>query len=353
MAFVSADRVKETSTTTGTGTYNLAGAAAGFRTFVAGVGTTNLCHYVAEDGTDWEIGLGTVTDATPDTLARTRVIASSNGGSAVNWAAGTRDIYCAPTVAAGWLAKPPQGHLFDLTMSNAADATNDITVAAGEATDESGEVLMVLAAAITKQIDAAWAVGSAAGGMNTGSVADNTWYEVILIMRQDTGVVDVMFSTTANRATLPANYTHKRRIGWVRRGTATNLAFTQVGDHFTLTTQINDVAASKTVTATAVTLTVPPNCIGRFRAGADMSTSVNANSSIVFSEIAEGNVTPALATGIISLGYWDLATGASGGHFELRVDGSSQIEHDSAVAVGAFDISTFGWIDHRRRLEAL
>lgn len=95
MALRNADRVKETSTTTGTGTYSLAGAVAGFRTFVAGVGNANQCHYVATDGTDWEVGIGTVTDGAPDTLARTVVLDSSNAGAAVSWAAGTRDIFCA------------------------------------------------------------------------------------------------------------------------------------------------------------------------------------------------------------------------------------------------------------------
>jgi hypothetical protein len=245
----------------------------------------------------------------------------------------------------------PKGLVVGGTLSNAAgDATNDITIAAFTVQDESGGGVLTLAAAITKQIDATWAVGTNAGGMNTGAVADTTWYEVIAIKRVDTGVVDVMFSTTANRATLPASYTLKARLGWVRRGAATNLAFTQVKDYFTLTTQINDIAVNKTVTATAAALTVPPNCIARFRAGADMSTSVNANSALVFSEVAEGNVTPALATGIISLGYWDLATGSSGGHFELRVNASSQIEYDMDVAVGTFDVSTFGWVDDYRGL---
>lgn len=94
MALVHADRVKETSTTTGTGTYSLAGAATGFQTFVAGIGNGNTCLYCAEDGTDWEVGVGTVTDATPDTLARTTILASSNAGGAVNWGAGTRTLFC-------------------------------------------------------------------------------------------------------------------------------------------------------------------------------------------------------------------------------------------------------------------
>lgn len=246
----------------------------------------------------------------------------------------------------------PNGYIWDLTMSNATDASNDITVAAGEAKDEGNSAVMTLGAAITKQIDVAWAVGTNAGGLNVTPPPIDSWYEVHLIKRVDTGVVDVMFTTTANRATLPTGYTKQRRIGWIGRFSGTNLLFTQVDDYFTLTTQINDVAASKTTTATAVTLTVPPNSIARFRATADMSTTVNANSVIVFSEMVEGNVTPALATGIGSLGYWDLATGASAGHFELRVNGSSQIEHDASVAVGAFDISTFGWIDHRRKMSA-
>lgn len=354
MTFAIADRVKETSTTTGTGTYNLAGAVSGFRTFVDGVATGNTCHYVATLGANWEVGLGTVTDATPDTLARTRILASSNAGAAVNWGAGTKEILLTAPASAWKSISPTKGYIFDLTTSNAADAANDITVASGEATDESGEVVMALAASITKRLDAAWAVGDTGGGLNTGAEAANTWYEVILIMRQDTGVVDVMFSTTANRATLPANYTHKRRIGWIRNDAASAiLAYKQVDDYFTLSIAINDVAITKTVTATNVALTVPPSTIARFRASVDGNTSVNANAGVMLKEIVEDTSGPSFATGISSLGYFDLATCASSGHFELRTDSSSQIKHDSEVAQASLDISTYGWIDNRRRFSAI
>lgn len=93
MGLLHADRVKETSTTTGTGTYSLAGAVAGFRTFVAGLGTGNRCTYCVENGTDWEINEGIVTDAAPDTLTRAQFIASSTG-AAINWGAGTRNVFC-------------------------------------------------------------------------------------------------------------------------------------------------------------------------------------------------------------------------------------------------------------------
>lgn len=95
MALVAADRVAETSTTTGTGAYSLAGVLdSSYQIFVAGVGDGNTCYYCAfEDGVGWEIGLGTVTDASPDTLSRDTILASSNGGAAVDWGAGTRTIF--------------------------------------------------------------------------------------------------------------------------------------------------------------------------------------------------------------------------------------------------------------------
>lgn len=91
-AIVNASRVKETSTTTGLGAYSLAGAATGFQTFVAGVGNGGLCAYEADDGTNWEVGIGTVTAGGPDTLARTAILQSSNADAAVNWGAGTKTL---------------------------------------------------------------------------------------------------------------------------------------------------------------------------------------------------------------------------------------------------------------------
>ena len=83
MALVINDRVRETSTSQGSGTINLAGAVTGFQTFVSGIGTGNTTYYaIFEEGTNlFEIGLGTVTDATPDTLSRTTVLSNSSGNT--------------------------------------------------------------------------------------------------------------------------------------------------------------------------------------------------------------------------------------------------------------------------------
>ena len=96
MALVLNDRVKETSTTSGTGTFNLDGASTGFVTFVAGIGNSNTTYYaIHEQGTNnWEVGIGTVTDATPDTLARTTVLNNSVGSTAKINFSGTLDVFC-------------------------------------------------------------------------------------------------------------------------------------------------------------------------------------------------------------------------------------------------------------------
>ena len=96
MALVLNDRVKETSTTTGTGTLNLAGASVGFVTFVAGIGNSNTTYYAinAQGTSNWEVGIGTVTDATPDTLARDTVLSNSLGNTSKINFSGTLDVFC-------------------------------------------------------------------------------------------------------------------------------------------------------------------------------------------------------------------------------------------------------------------
>jgi hypothetical protein len=91
MALVVKDRVKETTTTTGTGTYTLAGAVTGFQSFGV-IGDGNTTYYSITDGTNWEVGLGTYT-ASGTTLSRDTILESSNSGSAVNWSAGPKDIF--------------------------------------------------------------------------------------------------------------------------------------------------------------------------------------------------------------------------------------------------------------------
>lgn len=91
MALVLADRVQETTTTTGTGTVTLAGAATGYQTFAA-VGDGNSTYYTITGTTEWEVGIGTYT-ASGTTLSRTTVLSSSNSGSLVNFSAGSKNVF--------------------------------------------------------------------------------------------------------------------------------------------------------------------------------------------------------------------------------------------------------------------
>jgi hypothetical protein len=122
MALIIADRVKETATTTGTGTFTLGGAVTGFRTFNAGIGTGNTTYYcIFLDGTnEFEVGLGTYT--APDQLSRDTVLASSNSGSKVNFSQGIKSVFCTqPSSKAAYL--DASGNL-SITTSNITEGTN-------------------------------------------------------------------------------------------------------------------------------------------------------------------------------------------------------------------------------------
>ena len=95
MALVINDRVKVTSTTTGTGPMALGSAVTGFETFAAGIGNSNTTYYCIfnQGTTEFEVGLGTL-DGSSANLTRTTVISSSNSDAAVNFTSGTKDVFC-------------------------------------------------------------------------------------------------------------------------------------------------------------------------------------------------------------------------------------------------------------------
>lgn len=93
MALVLADRVQETTTTTGTGSVTLGGAVLGYQSFaVVGNGNTTFYTIADQGGANWEVGIGTYSTTGP-TLARTTVLASSNSGSLVSFTSGTKTVF--------------------------------------------------------------------------------------------------------------------------------------------------------------------------------------------------------------------------------------------------------------------
>ena len=109
MAFILNDRVKETTTTTGTGAITLAGAVGGFETFSAGIGGSNTTYYAIKHQTanEFEVGFGTLNGGA-STLTRTYIINSSNSDAAVDFTAGTKDIFCTMPAAKVGLPFPEE-----------------------------------------------------------------------------------------------------------------------------------------------------------------------------------------------------------------------------------------------------
>ena len=159
MALVLNDRVKETSTSTGTGTINLAGASQGFTTFVAGIGNGNTVYYCIEldGGAEFEVGIGTVTDATPDTLSRDTILRSSNSNNAVNFGAGTKNVFC---------TQPASKAVFE-------DASGNVTVAG----TVDGIDIQTRDGVLTSTTTTANAALPKAGGAMTGAITTNSTFD--------------------------------------------------------------------------------------------------------------------------------------------------------------------------------
>jgi hypothetical protein len=155
MALIVADRVKEVTTTTGTGTYTLGGAVDGFQAFSAVTVDTDTVYYAITDDTDWEVGIGTI-GGTQTTLARTTILSSSNSGSAVNWGVGTKNIF---------LTYPAEKAVYEDASGN-VDVPNNLTV--GGTVD--GVDIAARDADLTTTTNTANAALPKAGGTMTGNL---------------------------------------------------------------------------------------------------------------------------------------------------------------------------------------
>lgn len=283
--------------------------------------------------------------ARPITAGGTGAATASAARIALGLAIGT-DI---PSYSAG-IAFPP-GHLQGLTLSNnSTDATNDIDIAAGSARDSTDAGNISLASAITKRLDAAWAVGSGNGGLDTGSIA-NTTYHVHLIKRVDTGVVDVLFSLSASAPTMPTNYTLSRRIGSILRESAAMVGFVQTGNTFMRKTPVLTINSTNPGTS-AVTraMSVPTGIVVEGIFGEALTTTAASTAQASrLSALSEDDVAPSGA--IADILYQSAASGSSRGAAIVRVqtDTSGQIRSrlfasDAGTTITIVDM---GWVDRR------
>ena len=143
MALKIADRVRETTTTTGTGTINLGGAVTNFETFADNLSNSDTTYYAIVDNTngDFEVGLGTFSTGSPNTLARTTPISSSNSNSAVNFGAGTKDVFIT-TPASKMAFLDASGNLISTGGTSLMEVANDTSPSLGGDLDVNGNELV-------------------------------------------------------------------------------------------------------------------------------------------------------------------------------------------------------------------
>lgn len=249
-----------------------------------------------------------------------------------------------PTARLGLL----RGYLSGLGLSGGGSTT--LTIALGIACSDDVTTMMSLGSTYTKTF-AAWAVGTAAGGLDTGAIAANTWYHVFEIQRTDTNVVDVLISLSATAPTFPANYTKKRRIGSIKTDATPNIiAFIQDGDTFQWLTLAQDIASVNPGTA-AVTCTMSTP-LG-VRVEGVFQISALASATLIDISISDLSVTdegPGVVGATASLEIIT-ATQAVVANQRVFTNTSSQIRSRSGTT-GAdltFYISTRGWVDRRGR----
>lgn len=248
------------------------------------------------------------------------------------------------------------GHIHGLTLSNnGSDATNDIDIAAGTATSgdasPSARYHMALASGITKRLDATWVVGTNQGFLDTGAIANAT-YHIYVILRSDTGVVDILASTSASAPTMPTNYDFKRRIGSIIRSGATILPFTQTGDEFLLTTPALDIdAATPGTSAVTAALQVPTGINVRAVINVWYQNATDSTWDYLYvSDLAATDAAPNATSSPLAQFTANSNTNAMG-QLIVRTNTSRQIRYRTNVsdAQTIVRICTTGWFDRRNQ----
>lgn len=238
--------------------------------------------------------------------------------------------------------------------NNGADADHDIDIAAGECRDGANAADMVLAAALTKRIDAGWAVGAGMGGLDTGVVALDSWYHLWLIRRSDTGVVDALFSLSATAPTMPGGYDAKRRLGAVLTDGAANIiGFIQAGDYFWWSSPVEDFAVNNPGTARVLrTMSTPgglklPAILTAFQVDA-----ASQENEFIFTDPDGADIAP--ANGLAHIVITQLGGESdedSSGTVMVMTDASSRVGTRATFSGASTQIrgATYGWIDRRGR----
>lgn len=241
-----------------------------------------------------------------------------------------------------------RGYISGLILS-APGGVGTFGIAAGVAADSTSTSMMALATAYTKTT-AAWAVGTAAGALDTGAVA-NGWYHVYEIKRLDTGIVDIAISTSAAGPTfgsnIPVAYTLFRRIGAILNAGGTWTAFTQIGNDFFWMAAVSGNTGTLASAATSlVTLTgVPTGVKVKVRASVSQAVGSGGTSYIAVSPPDTGGQAASINNAVCACNG---SSAIAAGQADVWSNTVAQIYVAVTGTVSTtYSIGILGWADQR------
>ena len=232
------------------------------------------------------------------------------------------------------------------TTSPAADSEHDVTISAGVVLNSLGTFDLVLSSPITKQIDAAWAVGDNAGGLFSGTVAASSTYHLFIIRRDSDGVIDAGFDSDSSGANVPAGWSSFRRLRSYITDVSANIIETyQIGDYFGFINRILDIdTTAPTTNGVLVPLSVPSGLNSICYSGI-VNMSVGVGGAVLVTSPVETDSVPTTQNSTID-------SNSSGQRASTQiskyVDSLGQLRYRTDTApLGYLRFQTEGWIDDR------
>lgn len=347
MPLVVADRVKETTSTAGTGTLTLAGASTGFQSFAV-IGNGNQTYYtIAGQGTsEWEVGIGTYTSS-GTTLSRDSVLSSSAGGAKVTFSAGTKDVF---------VVYPSGRAVYGDTVGNVTITTN-FQAARLTAADSTSNATLIYA-------DAYSVSGANAIPMVDMSGVWNTTGEPTLVKYNVTNTASGTNSLLLDLQTGATSRFKVDKNGAVTAASSIFGAAVSVSSGFTGTTGTitNLTATNETVTSLTVTNETVSTITGATNSFCDMdtiqgdviiATSTPANTQIFFSD--SGSISGSSAVALFDIAATWNTTGSPTG-FKLNVADSASDTLSSFIDLqrngsSQFKINKYGGANTRAILQ--
>ena len=246
-----------------------------------------------------------------------------------------------------------RSYLAGLTLSVPGALSGNFVIDPGVATDSTNADVMSLPAQMLKTT-APWVAGSGQGGLDTGSIAANTWYHVHEIKHPGINQVDVLFSLSATAPTLPAGYTLFRRIGSMRtNGTQQWWKFVQRGDEFLWDVASLDVNFAGTTAIQVASLKVPTGLIVNALlnvGGIGPGTGAGQGRAWVFSPAINSAGDLASPSTSFNAGIFTSAPGSQNWTgLNIRTNSVGQVYYSTEISSMSLQIFTHGWIDRRGR----